>query len=59
MTEGMNMGILALLLFVGLVLGGIGAFIGYLVKRSGMSLINGPEDLGIPRINEVRSTHND
>lgn len=57
MTKGMNVGILALLFIVGLVLGAICAFFFYLFKRSKSFIINAPEELGIRRMNEIRALH--
>jgi hypothetical protein len=57
MTKGMNVGILVLLFIVGGVLGAIGAFFFYLFKRSKSFIVNGPEELGIRRMNQVRAFH--
>jgi H+/Cl- antiporter ClcA len=57
MTKGMNVGVLVLLFVCGVVLGAIGAFFLYLFKRSKMFIINGPEDLGLRRMKEVRAFH--
>lgn len=57
MTKGMNVGVLVLLFICGVVLGAIGAFAFYLFKRSKMFIINGPEDLGLRRMKEVRALH--
>jgi len=56
-TQGMNIGIMVMLVLSGVVLGAIGAFFFYLFKRSKMFIINGPEDLGIRLIKEVRVYH--
>jgi maltodextrin utilization protein YvdJ len=57
MTKGATIGMMVLLFICGFVLGGIGAFALYLYRRSKIVIINGPEDLGICRIKEVRRIH--
>lgn len=57
MSKGATIGMLVLLFIVGMVLGAIGAFIYYLYRKSKQIVINGPEDLGIRLIKEVRNVH--
>ncbi len=54
MTQGMNVGIIALLMVSGMVLSAIGVFFFYLFKRSKMFIIGGPKELGILRMKNVR-----
>ena len=56
-VQGINIGIVLLIVLCGGVLGAIGAFFFYLFKRSKMLIISHPEDLGIRLIRGSENVH--